>query len=137
MYGEAQSVLTKGLSPFARFLLGTVSGLFGVALIWLEYISKNSQHPLAMYGFGLFCLGISFACMTRGRLRQLFGRLIGAMIFVVSLWYLYSMLDTGILTSGSRSQPSLMNAIIFFVVAGLPGLWYAIFAKFLLEGNKP
>ena len=130
MYREAQKVLGKGLSPFTRFLLGLVSGFFGVVLIWLEYLSKNSQSPYGMYAFGIFCLSISLACITKGIVRKTIGRVIGVTVFVLSGWYLYSMVSAGVASTGSRSEPSIINAILFFFAFGLPGIWYAIFAKF-------
>lgn len=136
MYREAQKILGKGLSPFARILLGFFSALFGVVLIWLEYLSTNSQNPYAMYAFGFFCLSISFACIVKGAARKFIGRVIGAAVFLLSGWYLYSMVSTGAFLSGSRSEPSIINAIIFFVVFGLPGIWYAVFVKFPVSGES-
>jgi len=123
MYREAQKILSKGLSPFARLLLGAISGLFGVVLIWLEYLSKNSTNPYAMYAFGIFCLCISFACIVKGKVRKFIGRAIGASIFVLSGWYLYSMVTAGVFLSGSRSEPSLINAIFFFIALVT---WYLV-----------
>jgi len=142
MYREAQKVLGKGLSPFTRFLLGFISGLFGIVLIWLEYLSANSQNPYGMYAFGIFCLCISLACITKGIVRKTIGRLIGATVFVLSLWFLYSMVISGVNKSGSPSEPSIINAILFFFAFGLPGFWYAVFAKFPInkknnETNSP
>ena len=132
MYRTAQKVLGKGLSPFSRYLLGTVSGVFGIVLIYLEFITSQSKTPLVMYLFGAFCILISLACFTYGAKRKVIGRVIGLSVFIVSLWYLYSQFTDGNLNSGSRGQPSILNAIAFFIFFGLPGIWYALYAKFPL-----
>ena len=80
--------------------------------------------------FGILCLLISVACVTKGRVRQFVGSVIGSALLIVSGWYLYSQLAGGPFFSGRRSEPSVMNGWYFFVAFGIPGAAYALKAKF-------
>ncbi len=55
MYKEAEEQISKGLSPFSRFLLGSVAGLFGVMMI---LIAPPTDKEIYFYIFGGFCLVI-------------------------------------------------------------------------------
>ena len=89
-----------------------------------------------MYAFGIFCLSISFTCIVKGAARKVIGRVIGAAVFILSGWFLYSMVSTGVFISESYSEPSIINAIFFFINFGLPGIWYALFVKFPVSGES-
>lgn len=63
--------------------------------------------------FGLFCMLIALAC-----------------------WYLIYELSGGVLVSGSRSKPSILNAALFMSAFGIAGLSYAIYAKFGFKNRE-
>ena len=127
MYKEAEKEITKGLSPGARFLLGVVSAIFGLGMIMMPLSDETAFYSTA---FSIFCLIISVACFTKGKIRQFIGSIIGCSLFVVSILYLYSEITHGPFFSGSRSEPSVVNAISFFVAFGIPGISYAARVQF-------
>jgi len=73
MYKSGQDVLNKGLSPFSRILLGSITGLFGVVMI---LIAPEMSKPFGIYAFGVFCLIIFVMCITTGKLSNYLGRVI-------------------------------------------------------------
>ena len=92
MYKSGQHVLNKGLSPFSRILLGSITGLFGVVMI---LIAPEMSKPIGIYAFGAFCLIIFVMCITTGKLRNYLGRVIGLTAFGLSIWYLLGQLGSG------------------------------------------
>jgi uncharacterized membrane protein len=130
MYREAEEQINKGLSPFARILLGLVSGLFGLMMIG---IAPDTDKQIYFYLFGGFCLAICFACIFKGRVRQFLGSIIGVCLVVLSVWYLVSQVLGGGPLFSARSDQSILNAALFFIFFGLPGLSYVIRAKFGLS----
>jgi hypothetical protein len=127
VYGTANRTINTGLSRGARILLGSVAALFGVMMF---VAAQGSTHPVGIMGFGVFCLLIAVACGTWGRVRQFVGSIIGTVIFLAGIWYLVDELLSGPATSGSRSEPSVLNAIFFLVFFGIPGAAYAYNARF-------
>jgi len=135
MYREAEEQINKGLSPFARILLGVISGLFGLMMIG---IAPDTDKRIYFYLFGGFCLAICLACVFKGRVRQFLGSIIGICLVIVSIWYLASEIMSGGPLFSSRSEQSIFNAILFSIFFGLPGLSYAIKAKFgISKKQKP
>ena len=133
MYKSGQHVLNKGLSPFSRILLGSITGLFGVVMI---LIAPEMSKPIGIYVFGAFCLIIFVMCITTGKLRNYLGRVIGLTAFGLSIWYLLGQLGSGELISSKRSEPSIFNAILFFFAFGFPGIWFAIKGKFSIKSDR-
>lgn len=127
MYKEAEEQINEGLSPVARVILGFFSGLFGVMMI---LIAPPTDKDIFFYMFGGFCLLIFFACVTKGKVRQFIGSTIGCSMFALSLVYFGSQLVGDIQLFSKRSQSSLFNSILFFVAFGIPGISYAVKAKF-------
>ncbi len=127
MYREAEEQINEGLSPFARILLGLVSGLFGLMMIG---IAPETDKRIYFYLFGGFCLAICFACIFEGRIRQFLGSIIGVCLVFLSIWYLASQVLGGGPLFSSRSGQSIFNAVLFSIFFGLPGLSYAIKTKF-------
>lgn len=127
MYKEAEQQINQGLSPFTKLLLGTLSGLMGLMMIVIAPPTENQLH---FYLFGGFCLLISFCCVTRGKVRQFAGSIIGCVIFVLSLAYIYSQVIGGGPLFSARSEESLFNSIMFLVFFGLPGITYVYKARF-------
>jgi len=62
------------------------------------------------------------------------GSLVGCGLFVLSLAYLYGELSDGPWFSGSRAGPSVKNVIVFLMAFDVPGIAYALKARF---GMKP
>ena len=133
MYKSGQHVLNKGLSPFSRILLGSITGLFGVVMI---LIAPDMSKPIGIYMFGTFCLIIFVMCITTGKIRNYLGRIIGLTAFGLSIWYFLGQLGGGELISGKRSEPSIFNAILFFFAFGFPGIWFAIKGKFPIKNKR-
>jgi len=128
MYKVAEEqIVRKGLSPFARYSLGTVAAAFGVMMI---LIAPANDKAIFFRAFGIFCLLIAIACLTSGRVRQFVGSLIGVLLFLLSAWYLYGELTAGPVVSARRSEPSVLNAWLFFLGFGLPGAAYAVRVRF-------
>jgi len=127
MYREGKEIINRGLSPFSRILLGLFSGLFGVAMI---VTAPDTDKAIFFYIFGGFCFLICFACIVKGKARQFLGSIIGVFIFLLSISYLINETIGGPFLSGSRSEPSVANAIAFLIFFGIPGLSYALRTKF-------
>ena len=133
LYKAAEEQISKGLSPFSRFILGFFSTLFGVVMV---LIAPPTDKAVFFYAFGIFCLLISAACVTKGRVRQFVGSVIGSILLLLSGWYLYSEITDGPLFTGRRSEPSVVNALFFLVAFGIPGVAYAIKTKFGWRRNE-
>ena len=133
MYRAAEEQINKGLSSGARGVLGFFSGLFGVVMI---LVAPPTDKAVYFYMFGAFCLLITLACFTKGRARQLIGSILGCALFVLSVGYLVYETAVGPLFSGSRSASSILNALFFVAVYGIPGAAYAYKARFGL-GKRP
>ena len=123
MYRVAEEIINRGLSPFSRILLGLFSGLFGVVIV---ITAPDTDKAILFYIFGGLFLLISFACVVQGKLRQILGSIIGICLFLVSLIYLIYEILSGPLISGSRAEPSTINAILFLIFFGIPGLRYVL-----------
>lgn len=85
---------------------------------------------MSLHMFGAFCLLIAFVCATQGRVRQFIGSLIGFAIFAIAFWYVCTELATGVFWSDRRSEPSIVNALMFFAAFGIPGAIYAYKVRF-------
>ena len=127
MYEQANETITQGLSLGARVLLGVISGLFGIVML---LIAPPTDKAIYFYLFGAFCLFITVACFTRGRVRQFVGSSIGSAIFVMGLVYFVSELAGGAFWSGRRSEPSVFNALMYLICIGVPGAAYALKTRF-------
>jgi hypothetical protein len=133
VYKIAEEHIRAGLSPFARFILGLFAALAGVVMI---VVAPPTEKAILFYAFGGFCLLIAVACVTRGRLRQLLGSIIGCGLFGLSAFILYTELRAGPLISGHRGEPSVVGAVAFFLAFGVPGISYAIHARFGIPNRE-
>jgi len=124
-YKIAEAKIGEGLGPVARWLLASVSAVFGVVSV---IAAESSDAPAILDSFGAFCILIAVACVTSGRIRQFFGSAIGLALFVVGLAYIYLELHGPFVSS--RSEPSLLNSLLFSICFGLPGIRYAMKARF-------
>ncbi len=127
MYEQANETINEGLSLGARIFLGSIAALFGLMMV---LVGKDSLHPVGVVGFGVFCILIAVACVTTGRARQFVGSIIGTLTFLVGIAYLGHELMAGPAISGSRAQPSVLNAVLYLIFIGIPGASYAYRARF-------
>ena len=134
MYKLAEKTIKKGLSPVSRIFLGAVSALFGLIMM---ATASGTADPFFATMIGAFCFAVMFACATWGRVRQFVGSLIGTALFGVSLLYLRSQVTGGPLIWGSRSEPSILTAVLFVIFLGVPGITYAVTARFGLHKKRP
>jgi len=133
MYKSAEKEIRRGLSLPARFILGSVSAIFGIGMIMLPISVETAFYSNA---FGIFFLIISLACFTKGKFRQFVGSLMGCSLFLISILYLYSEIATGPLFFERRSEPSVLNAVCFLVAFGIPGISYAAKVQFGRRSHK-
>jgi len=127
VYEQANATINEGLSLGARILLGSISALFGVVMI---LVAPPTDKAVFFYLFGAFCLFITLACFTRGRFRQFVGSTIGVSIFIAGLAYLAWELMAGVYWSGRKSEPSVINALLYLFFIGFPGAAYAYKTRF-------
>lgn len=128
MYERANTEINHGLSFGARLLLGLMAALFGLVMV----LTAPTGEPRVVwfYAFGIFCLFITVACFTSGRVRQFIGSLIGCIIFLAGVAYLIAELYGGVLWSGSRASPSVYNAAMYLLFIGIPSVVYACKVRF-------
>lgn len=132
MYKLAAEHINKGLSLIPRLILGSVAGLFGIVMLLfgIDGLMHNVSNWFGYIVTGMFCTLIALTCFTWGRVRQFIGSCIGVILFLLGFYYLIAELSGGILISGKRSEPSILNAIMFMMSFGIPGMAYTIKAKF-------
>ncbi|MFC4310111.1 hypothetical protein ACFPN2_13555 [Steroidobacter flavus] len=124
------------MSAGVRIFLAVAAGLMGLVM-FLHGTTAEEDKAWFSYAFGAFCMLIAAAAVLRGRAARFCGSLVGTCVFVAALLYLGHELATGPVTSGSRSQPSIVNAVLFLLVFGIPGLLYAIKARFGFSKSEP
>ncbi len=134
MYTLAEKTIKKGLSPVARILLGAVAAILGLIMVGT---ASGTADPFFATMIGAFCFAVTLACATWGRVRQFVGSFIGVALFGLSVLYLWSQVTGGPLFRGSRSDPSILTAVLFVIFLGVPGITYAALARFGLSKKKP
>jgi len=122
---QVSSQQSSGLA--FRLILSFFAGLFGVVMV---LIAPGAAKPIGHYLFGAFCLGIAVVCFVRGRAQRIIGSFIASAVLAVAGWYLFTEISGGVMHSGLRSRPSVINAILAFVVFGLPAAAYLRKARF-------
>lgn len=133
MYKHATETITQGLSPAACYTLGAIAAAFGaltLVTVGDPPLDSADGKPMGLYYFAAFCFLISLACFTRGRLRRFIGSIIGCSLFLVGIGYVYSEYTSGTKVLGDRSEPSLVNAVMFLFLIGVPGITFAIKSQF-------
>lgn len=110
-----------------RLILAFFAGLFGVVMI---LIAPSAVKRIGHYLFGAFCLGIAVVCFVRGRIQGVIGSFIASVVLAVTVWYLFTEIFGGVVVSGSRSSPSVINALLALVAFGLPAAAYLRHARF-------
>ena len=64
-------------------------------------------------------------------------RVLGAIVFLAYVAYVFAMAIEGRVGAGRRSEPSLINSVLGLIVFGLPGLWFAIFGRLTWSQESP
>lgn len=125
------------MSLGVRIFLAIAAGLMGLVM-FLHGTTAEEDKAWFSYAFGAFCVLISAAAVLRGRAAKFCGSLIGGCVFIVALVYLGYESMKGPVLSGSFRQPSIVNAVLFLLIFGIPGLLYAIKARFgFSKSEKP
>lgn len=117
MYRPEGNGIVNGFGRGSRVTLSFFSGLTG--LIMVAVAPPNDNAP-GYYLVALICLLLWIACIGHTRIRRLLGSCVGTVLFAASLWYGYARFG----------RPAFFNALIFFVVFGLPGIAYAVSTRF-------
>lgn len=130
MYNRAEKTISAGLSPTARYILAFFSALFGVIMVMGAQLVDR---PAFYYLFATYCFLIAVTCLVKGRLRQFLGSCIGLSLFVIACAYVVNEAVIGQLVSTDRATPSVLNAIGFASVFGIPGLVYVWKVRFGLR----
>jgi hypothetical protein len=128
-YKGAERVLTgSGLSLGSRIVLGLVCAVFGLVLL----AAGDGRGSVLYYLPGAFCLLITFACFTAGRVRQFLGSCIGVAIFGLCLWWV---IDSVVAWTGEGGFPG--KPLTMMMLAGVPGAAYAWRVRFGLRRRQP
>jgi hypothetical protein len=115
--------MVNGLGRGSRIVLSLFSGLAGVVMVVAA--PATDQAP-GFYVVALICLLLCIACIGDTRVRTLLGSCVGTVLFAGSLWYGFARFG----------QPAFFNALVVFVVFGLPGLAYAVSARFGFQSKR-
>ena len=110
-----------------RLILSFFAGLFGVVMV---LIAPSAEKPIGLYLFGAFCLGVAAVCFVRGRIQRVIGSFVASAVLGVTGWYLFTEISAGAVVSGSRSRPSVINALLALVAFGIPAAVYLRRARF-------
>ena len=125
-YQVGEETLAQGLSAGARTTLGLVVGLLGVGV---ALVAHASPKPHAAWVFAGFCFAIGLACLLRGAVRKVFGRVVATAVFAACVWYLAASIRDGVWVS-RPSEPSIVNACLLMLFAGVPAATYARWGRF-------
>jgi dolichyl-phosphate-mannose--protein O-mannosyl transferase len=123
----AKQITQGGLSVTARIIPASFSAVFA-AIMFLT--APPTDKAIYFYAFGALCVLICIACLTTGRVRQFCGSILGTALFVLSAWFLYSQVQSGHHLSRGPGDPSLLSSILFLLAFGIPGMRYAVKARF-------
>lgn len=143
------------MSSAARIILGVALVLIALGFLALLPVfaqAGDAFPPTAVYAIGflaVFCGLGAVACFSSAS-HPVAIRIIGGTIFVVSLMYMASQVGGGAPRPGPaaagkkagpaparRSQPSLINSLLFFVLVGLPSGYAAAVGRYPGWGAHP
>ena len=97
-------------------------------------VAPPTEKAMFLYGFGGFCLAIAVACVVKGRLRRFWGSVVGVATFAIALWYIFSQVTGGADLFGPKNEANVLNSFLFMIFFGMPGLTYALTARFGFRG---
>ena len=117
------------MSLGVRIFLAITATLIAIIMI-LYGTTADEDKAWGAYAFGAFFIFIAVAAFLRGRPAQFCGSLVGVCVFMLGVWYLVHELMTGPIAATQAGEPSVIKAGVFLAVFGMPGLLYAIKARF-------
>ena len=115
------------MSAGARWTIAIFSLFCAVSFAYVALAMPGALEPKGIVGqllvflFPLFCLAITVSCFS-GPLRNIAARFLGGCVFALSIGYIASEIGNPFpnLSNYRRSDTNIVNAILFFVVFGLP-----------------
>jgi hypothetical protein len=127
-----------GGSPFVRWTLTPVVFLFAVLIPFL--ISGWTPTAVAItVGIEVMCLALIAGFWLPPRPQRWALRVLAGLVFVAySIYLIYEFLfsDTPFKIDEARAKASPWNALLGFMVIGLPCLWYSLFGRFTLRAES-
>jgi hypothetical protein len=123
--GRAPNSLGLSLGP--RILLAVFAGIFAVVMFLSAQEGPGSTFS---YLFGGLCVVVALGCVLPGRARHFFGSIVGVLLFAAGLAYLGTEALRGEFLSRHPGEPSVLLALVFLSVVGIPGLIYALRVRF-------
>lgn len=125
------------MSLIARLLTAIFAGIFGLMSVAFAWQAQPDKAWMS-YLFGAFCFAIALVCFLRGRAASFVGGLIATGIVCTGLAYLVSELIHGTIFTSRRSDSSIVNAVLFLIMFGLPAAKYVLATKFgFVDPSKP
>jgi hypothetical protein len=127
-----------GGSPFVRWTLTPIVILFAALMPFL--ITAWTPTAVAItVGIEIMCLALIAgfwlpAQFGRWALRVLAGLVFAA--YVIYLIYEFFFSDTPFKVVEARAKASPRNALLGFIIIGLPCLWYSLFGRFTLRAES-
>ncbi|MCB1607445.1 MAG: hypothetical protein KDI71_10765 [Xanthomonadales bacterium] len=115
------------MSRGARILLGIVT--LGLGLMLLR-MGPDASYPLGHYLFAGFCFSLGTTCFASGRIQAFFGSIVASCLVIAGLSYLGSSILKEPIIGDSRATPSVLNALMFCILFGIPASMYLIHARF-------
>lgn len=124
-----------GGSRFVRWALSPFVLLFAVVMPLL--VEKWTLEIVAMIaGMEFLCLALLAGFWLPARIGRWAFRGVAGAVFLVFAGYLidqFFFTDTLLKPVESRSETSPRNALLGFVIIGLPSMWFAFFGRFTLQ----
>jgi hypothetical protein len=115
------------MSAGARWTLGSFMVAFAAMFAWLPLGGLIPQNAWICYAFAGLCFLIAVACVP-GRHEAIVGRTLAGAACAFSVSYLvYEHYHPGVHTGQSSADPQ--NALLLFLLWGLPSGIYAAFGK--------
>ncbi|MGM9481387.1 hypothetical protein ACS5PN_09375 [Roseateles sp. NT4] len=108
-------------------ILALFASVFGLVMVTPP---KGSDHSWGAYLFGAFCFAIALVCVLKGRAAQIVGAFIALCIACAGLANLGSALMDAPFFMGRRSDVSVLNALLFCGVFGVPAAMYLWATRF-------
>jgi hypothetical protein len=108
-------------------MLAAFAGAFAIVMF---FAAQGGPGATFSYLFGGLCVVVVLGCVLPGRARHFFGSIVGVLLFAVGISYLAVEGLRGTLLARRPGEPSVLMALIFLAVVGLPGLIYALRVRF-------
>ncbi|MEI6077796.1 MAG: hypothetical protein WCS94_19595 [Verrucomicrobiota bacterium] len=128
-----------GGSGFIRWTLSTCILIFAVVLPLLVE-SWTPARLFFMTGVELMCLTLLAGFWLPSRYGHWAFRGLAGLVFLAYAAYLvyeFFFTDKPFRIAWRRSEDSPFNALLGFIIVGLPSLWYSLFGRFTLRPTPP